>query len=81
MPRIQRTPKKTVTLTVDPDIYDHVRAAGVNISALLGLALENELRRIKAANWKSENREGLEDLNRFTEKHGLFSDQLTSSPP
>lgn len=67
-------PKKAVTLSVDPSTYAQIRASGVNVSALLDRAMKEELKSQAAARWKEENREALEGLNRFSEKHGLFSD-------
>lgn len=69
-------PKRTVTLTVDPVLYDKVKQSGVNISGLLNDALVQEQKRQAAARWTEENREGLEEMRRFFETHGRFSDEL-----
>ncbi|QGW15511.1 MULTISPECIES: type II toxin-antitoxin system CcdA family antitoxin [Leclercia] len=42
-------PKKTVTLIVDPALYDEVKQSGANISALLNKVLLAEQKRLQAA--------------------------------
>lgn len=70
------TPKRTVTLTVDPALYDEVKQSGANVSALLHKALAEEQKRLQAARWTEENKEGLEEMRQFFETHGRFSDEL-----
>jgi len=60
---------------VDPALYDEVKQSGANISALLNKALLDEQKRLQAARWTEENREGLEEMRRFFETHGRFSDE------
>lgn len=72
---IRTAPKRAVTLTVDPALYDEVKQSGANISALLNKALLDEQKRLQAARWTEENREGLEEMRRFFETHGRFSDE------
>ncbi len=50
--------KHRVSVTVDKDNYQVLSAAGVNISGLVNDAIGKEARRIKAEEWKKENREG-----------------------
>ena len=69
-------PKRTVTLIVDPALYDEVKQSGANISALFNKALLVEQKRLQAARWTEENKEGLEEMRRFFETHGRFSDEL-----
>lgn len=73
---IRTEPKRAVTLTVDPALYDEVKQSGANISALLNKALLDEQKRLQAARWTEKNREGLEEMRRFFETHGRFSDEL-----
>lgn len=42
-------PKKTVTLIVDPALYNEVKQSGANISALLNKVLLAEQKRLQAA--------------------------------
>ncbi|WP_285111050.1 type II toxin-antitoxin system CcdA family antitoxin [Leclercia adecarboxylata] len=68
-------PKRAVTLTVDLALYDEVKQSGANISALFNKALLVEQKRLQAARWTEESREGLEEMRRFFETHALFSDE------
>jgi len=68
-------PKRAVTLTVDLALYDEVKQSGANISALLNKALLVEQKRLQAARWTEESREGLEEMRCFFETYGRFSDE------
>ena len=72
---IRTEPKRAVTLTVDPALYYEVKQSGANISALLNKALLDEQKRLQAARWTEESREGLEEMRCFFENHGRFSDK------
>ncbi|ARA77880.1 hypothetical protein RC90_13735 [Pectobacterium brasiliense] len=67
--------KHRVSVTVDKDNYQVLSAAGVNISGLVNDAIGKEARRIKAEEWKKENREGMEEVARFIALHGSFADE------
>ncbi|MBE5215717.1 type II toxin-antitoxin system antitoxin CcdA [Pectobacterium sp. A535-S3-A17] len=65
----------SVSVTVDKDNYQVLSAAGVNISGLVNDAIGKEARRIKAEEWKKENREGMEEVARFIAQNGSFADE------
>ncbi|WP_225086801.1 type II toxin-antitoxin system antitoxin CcdA [Pectobacterium colocasium] len=67
--------KHRVSVTVDKDNYQVLSAAGVNISGLVNDAIGKEARRIKAEEWKKENREGMEEVARFITQNGSFADE------
>ena len=67
--------KHRVSVTVDKDNYQILNAAGVNISGLVNDAIGREARRIKAEAWKKENREGMEEVARFTAQYASFADE------
>ncbi|MBA0211576.1 type II toxin-antitoxin system antitoxin CcdA [Pectobacterium odoriferum] len=67
--------KHRVSVTVDKDNYQVLSAAGVNISGLVNDAIGKEARRIKAEEWKKENREGMEEVARFISQNGSFADE------
>lgn len=67
--------KHRVSVTVDKDNYQVLSAAGINISGLVNDAIGKEARRIKAEEWKKENREGMEEVTRFIAQHGSFADE------
>ncbi|MFP1961453.1 type II toxin-antitoxin system antitoxin CcdA [Lonsdalea quercina] len=67
--------KHRISVTVDKDNYQVLSAAGVNISGLVNDAIGKEARRIKAEEWKKENREGMEEVARFIAQSGSFADE------
>lgn len=66
--------KKTVTVTLEPDLIQEARAAGINLSQTLRNALKTEIKEIEAARWKKENEAAIDYLNQLTEENGLLSD-------
>ncbi|MDC9582114.1 type II toxin-antitoxin system CcdA family antitoxin [Xenorhabdus sp. PR6a] len=75
MTTIHTRTKKTVSVTVSPELYQQAKQMGLNFSAILTQALIAELKTAEAERWKRENKPGLEELNRITREHGLLSDQ------
>ena len=67
--------KHRVSVTVDKDNYQVLSAAGVNISGLVNDVIGKEARRIKTAEWKEENREGMEEVAQFIALNGSFADE------
>jgi len=67
--------KKPVNLSIDAELLAEARAAGTNLSAALEKALRDELRERRWQKWQEENRESIESMNRYVEKHGLLSDK------
>ena len=66
--------KRTVSVTLEPSLLERARAAGINLSATLATALQNEISGSEAERWKRENSAAIQTLNRITEEHGLLSD-------
>ncbi len=67
--------KKTVSITLEPALLQQARDAGINLSAVLTAALKQEISSTGAERWKTENRVGLQELNRITDEYGLLSDE------
>lgn len=76
MPRAgqPKTRKRTVSLTIDPGLYDEARRYGVNASRIAEEALTGEVARLRAEALAAEIRVDLEAANAYTEKHGCFAD-------
>lgn len=70
--------KKAVNLSIDAELLAEAKASGTNLSALLEMALERELRERLHQKWRDENREAIEAYNKFVEEHGLLSDEWRS---
>lgn len=67
--------KKTVSVTVTPELYEQAKQAKLNLSAILCKALAKELKKVEAIKWKEKNIAGFNELNRISEEHGLLSDK------
>ena len=67
--------KHRVSVTVDKENYQILSTAGVNISGLVNDAIGKEACRIRAEEWKKENREGMEEVAKFIAQHGSFADE------
>lgn len=70
--------KRKINLSVEDAAYQRVKAAGINVSALVDNVLKQEARRIEAEQFKAENREGLEEIANFIAQHGSFADENRS---
>lgn len=67
--------KKTVNVTIDRDLFQRAKSLGVNVSSVLTDALSVRVRDIEIQQWREQNHEALEELNRITEENGLLSDE------
>lgn len=67
--------KHRINLTVDKENYEILSAAGINISGLVNETLGKEARKIKAEQWKAENRAGMQEIADFIAQHGSFADE------
>lgn len=67
--------KHRVSVTVDKDNYQVLSSAGINISGLVNDAIRKEASKIKAEQWKADNREGMEEVANFIAQHGSFADE------
>ncbi|OIV01252.1 type II toxin-antitoxin system antitoxin CcdA [Salmonella enterica] len=67
--------RQRITVTVDSDSYQLLRAYDVNISGLVNTTMQHEARRLRAERWQEENREGMAEVARFIETNGSFADE------
>ena len=65
--------KQRITVTVDSDSYQLLKAYDVNISGLVSTTLQNEA--LRAERWQAENQEGMAEVARFIEMNGSFADE------
>jgi antitoxin CcdA len=70
-----KSPKRTVSVTLDDDLYLRARAHGLNLSQRLSMVIAQDLEEIERQQWKQRNRESLQELNRITEQCGNFADE------
>jgi antitoxin CcdA len=68
--------KRAVNLSLDSDLLDEAKSFGTNVSAVLGRALEQELREKRHQKWRADNAEAIAFWNDELERNGLWSDGL-----
>ena len=66
--------KKATNLSINSDLLSKSRKLNINLSATLEHALKHELRKAERIYWQQENKKAINELNKLTEKNGLFSD-------
>ncbi|MCT6592944.1 type II toxin-antitoxin system CcdA family antitoxin [Pantoea dispersa] len=66
--------RQNVNLSIDKELLNKARDAGMNLSRTLSMAIDEELRRYAASRWQEENAEGINTLNRIGEETGCFSE-------
>jgi antitoxin CcdA len=67
--------RKAINVTVDVALAREAREAGVNISGVLDRALRAEMKSVREAKWRDENRAAIEAMNQYVEEHGLPLDK------
>lgn len=67
-------PKRTVSLTIDAELYRQAKELNVNTSKVAEEALANEVARRRAEALAAEIRLDLAAVNDYVEKHGSFAD-------
>lgn len=72
MPTIARSSaKKATNLSIREDLLTEARAAGINLSQTLEIALETAVRASREARWRKENAEAFAAYNGLIEAEGL----------
>jgi antitoxin CcdA len=66
--------KQAVNLSVNRDLVNAARQAGVNLSAVLEEALAEKLAAARREHWVRENSDAIAEYNGFVEEHGMMSD-------
>ena len=68
--------KRTVSLTLNADLYAKARGAGINLSKVAEEALAQALAQRLAEQARAEIRQDLGALNAFVEAHGSFAEMV-----
>ncbi len=63
---------QSVAVTVDRELVNRARDAGLNMSATLTVALNAELKKHAATRWREENAEAIAALNQLADETGCF---------
>jgi antitoxin CcdA len=70
--------KKAVNVSIQAEILDASRSEGINLSATLEAALEEQLRTRRRERWRTENAAAIEAYNRDVDENGSFGDHTRS---
>jgi antitoxin CcdA len=63
--------RKAANLSINVDLLSEAKALSVNISRAAEAGIAAAVKAEKERLWKEENREAIEDWNRYFEEHGL----------
>ncbi|MBB1199265.1 post-segregation antitoxin CcdA [Enterobacteriaceae bacterium 89] len=66
--------KKSVNVSLSPELLEQARQLDINLSALLSEALAEKIREHQRAGWLDENRMAIDAVNQFVDENGSFSD-------
>jgi antitoxin CcdA len=68
--------KKATNLTVNSDLLAKAKELKINVSATLETALSEAVGKKAREQWKIDNKEAIEEYNKFVAKHGCFGDSV-----
>jgi antitoxin CcdA len=74
----RKAPKQATNVSINRDLLDAAREAGVNLSAALEEVLKEKVAAARREKWKRENAEAIAEYNDFIEEQGVFSDSHRS---
>lgn len=69
-----KAPKRTVSLTINSDLYAQAKSLGINASQVTEEALAYELAGRKAEALSAEIRQDLEACDTYSARHGSFAE-------
>jgi antitoxin CcdA len=72
--------KRAVNLFVDAELLDEARRMRINVSETLERRLRTIARAEQGRRWLEDNREAIESINAFIDRHGLLASKLRYRP-
>jgi antitoxin CcdA len=72
--------KRAVNLFVDVELLDEARRLRINISDTLERRLRTIVKAEQERRWLEENRQAIESINAFIDRHGLVASRLRYRP-
>ncbi|BBS35368.1 type II toxin-antitoxin system CcdA family antitoxin [Enterobacter cloacae complex sp. 2024EL-00215] len=66
--------KKSVNVSLAPEILEEARKLKLNLSAVLTEALQEKFRENQRTVWLEENQDAIDAVNRWVDENGSFSD-------
>jgi len=70
----RKAPKQATNLSIDRDLLNEAREAGVNLSAALEEALRAKVAATRREKWKRENADAIAEYNDLIADRGVFSE-------
>ncbi|EHE9873961.1 type II toxin-antitoxin system CcdA family antitoxin [Escherichia coli] len=70
--------KKSVNVSLPPEILEEARKLKLNLSAVLTEALLEKIRQNQRETWLRENKESIDAVNQWVDENGSFSDYQRS---
>ncbi|HEI2547325.1 TPA: type II toxin-antitoxin system CcdA family antitoxin [Escherichia coli] len=70
--------KKSVNVSLPPEILEEARKLKLNLSAVLTEALLEKIRQNQRETWLRENKESVDAVNQWVDENGSFSDYQRS---
>ncbi len=68
--------KRAVNLFVDSDLLDEARRLSINMSDTLERRLRAIVKAEREKQWLQDNREAINSINSFIDRHGLLASRL-----
>ena len=75
-PARRSAPRRPTNVTVRPEYVAEARELGINLSEAFERGLCEAIAQARSERWLDENREALDQYNRFVEQHGLPLEDL-----
>lgn len=66
--------KRPTNVSINASLLREAKDLGINLSATLENALDEEVRKRRRAQWLEDNADAIDAYNEHVEKHGVFSD-------
>ncbi len=71
---LAKAPKRTVSLTINSDLYEKAKSLGINASRVAEEALANAYAATRAESIRAELQQDLAAADNYAEMHGSFSE-------
>ena len=68
--------RRPTNVSLDAETVAEARTLGINVSQACEQGLVAELKKVRQARWKEENREAIDSYNAFVDRHGLPFDRF-----
>ena len=76
--RLPRKPRPA-NVSIDGALLDEAKLLGINVSQACETGLEQQVRKARAEKWREENREAIEESNKWVEENGLPPGEVSPS--